>query len=32
MKTELQFNNNKILKIVYMKNGNKLAQAMVDYL
>lgn len=32
MKRELQFNNNKVMKIVYMQNGNKLAWAMVAYL
>jgi len=32
VKTKLQFINNKVLKIVYMQNGNKLAQAMVAYL
>lgn len=31
-KTEFQFIYNKVLKIVYMKNGNKLAKAMVAYL
>ena len=31
-KTKLQFINNKVLKIVYMQNGNKLAQVMVPYL
>jgi len=31
-KTELQFINNKVLKIVYMHNGNKLAHVMVAYL
>ena len=32
VKTELKFTNNKGLEIVYMQNGNKLAQAMVAYL
>ena len=32
MKTELQFSDNKTLKMVYMQNGNKLARAMVAYL
>ena len=31
-KTELQFIDNKILKIVYMQNGNKLDSVMVAYL
>ena len=31
-KIELQITNNKELEIVYMQNGNKLAQAMVAYL
>jgi len=29
MKAKLQFINNKVLKILYMQNGNKLAQMMV---
>ena len=32
MKTKLQFINNKVLKTIYMQNGNKLAQVMVAYL
>jgi len=31
-KTKLQFINNKVLKVVYTHNGNKLAQAMIAYL
>lgn len=32
MKTKIQFIDNRILKIVYMQNGNKLDQGMVVYL
>lgn len=32
MEIELQFIDNKTLKIVYIQNGNKLAKAMVAYL
>jgi len=31
-KIDLQFISNEVLKIVYMKNGNKLTRAMVAYL